>query len=255
MTNAIDFEDRGEGAAVTFLHGFALDGRMWSPQARHLGSTHRTIVANLPGFGPGGGEHTGVHCPAQAVLEVLDARGVQRTHLFGHSFGGAVAVDIALAHPDRVLSLTLVDALLLGRAAGIGAWPSCVAFAQKEQYDEARRAWLGDPLFEAARTRPEVLLALERMANDYACGHWAGRVSNRWLVDEPARRLGELRLPTRIVAGELDTAGFRAMAVEYAQLLPNARSVTIPGAGHVCNLEAPDAFNEAVLGFLGHVLA
>jgi pimeloyl-ACP methyl ester carboxylesterase len=247
----IVFEDRGEGAAVTFLHGFALDSRMWSAQTRYLESTHRTIVVDLPGFGPGGGEHTGMHCPAEAVLEVLDARGVQRTHLFGHSLGGAVAVDIALAHPDRVLSLTLVDALLLGRDSGIAAWPSCVAFARKERLDEARRALLSDPLFEPARRRPEVLLALERMAREYACGHWAGRVSNRWLAADPARRLRELLLPTQIVSGELDTPAFRAMAVEYAQLLPNARRVTVPGAGHVCNLEAPAAFNEAALGLLG----
>jgi pimeloyl-ACP methyl ester carboxylesterase len=247
----MSFEDRGEGPAVTFLHGFALDGRMWSAQTRYVEPTHRTIVVDLPGFGPRGAEHSGVFCPAQAVLDILDARGVQRTHLFGHSLGGAVAVDIALAHPDRVLSLTLVDALLLGRPSGIGAWPSCVAFAQQGKYDDARRAWLGDPLFEPARRRPEVMLALERMAGDYACGHWAGRVSNRWLAAEPAGRLAELVLPTRIVGGELDTPAFRAMAVEYAELLPNARSVTVVGAGHACNLEAPAAFNEAALGLVG----
>src|SRR5260370_10743859 len=243
----IPLEDHGEGPAVTFLHGFALDGRMWSPQTRYIESTHRTIVVNLPGFGPGGGEHSGVQCPAEAVLEVLDARGVRQTHLVGNSLGGAVAVDIALAHPDRVLSLTLVGALLLDRPSSIGAWPSCVAFAQNGKYDEARRAWLSDPLFEPARRRPEVLLALERMANDYACGHWAGRVSHRWLVAPPPLRLSELVLPTRIVDGALDTPPFQAMAVEYAQRLPNARSVTVVGAGHGCNLEAPPAFQEAGL--------
>jgi pimeloyl-ACP methyl ester carboxylesterase len=248
----IAFEDRGGGAAVTFLHGFALDGRMWSAQARRIESTHRTIVVDLPGFGPGGGAHSGVHCPAEAVLEVLDARGVQRTHLVGHSFGGAVAVDIALAHADRVISLTLVDALLLGRASGIGAWPTCVSLAQKEQRDEARRAWLADPLFDPARRRPDVLLALERMASDYACNHWAGRLSSRWLVDEPANQLEGLRLPTLVINGELDTPPFRAMADEYERALPNAHRVTVPDAGHVSNLEAPAAFNEGLLALAWH---
>src|SRR5260370_38593586 len=126
----ISFEDRGEGPAVTFLHGFALDGRMWSAQARYIESTHRTIVVNLPGFGPGGAEHSGVHCPAQAVLDILDARGVQRTHLFGHSLGGAVAVDISLALPDRGLSLTRGGALLSGRPSAIRACPPRVAPAE-----------------------------------------------------------------------------------------------------------------------------
>jgi pimeloyl-ACP methyl ester carboxylesterase len=110
---------------------------------------------------------------------------------------------------------------------------------------------LADPLFEPARWRPEVMVALERMAGDYACGHWTGLVSNRWLTAGPAGRLAELLLPTRIVGGELDTPAFRAMAVEYAELLPNARRVTVVGAGHVCNLEAPAAFNEAVFRLVG----
>jgi pimeloyl-ACP methyl ester carboxylesterase len=251
----IAFEDRGEGAAVTFLHGFALDGRMWSAQARSLQSTrsHRTLVVDLPGFGPDGARETGAQCPAEAVLEVLDARGIQHTHLVGHSFGGAVAVDLALSHPERVRSLVLVDALLLGRPSGIAAYATCVAFAKEGKHEEARRAWVGDPLFEPARRNPQVLAALERMAGDYACGHWAGHVSNRWLVEDPASRLGALRVPALVIDGELDTAPFRAMAAEYARLLPGARRVTIPGAGHMCNLEAPAAFDEAMRGFVDSV--
>jgi pimeloyl-ACP methyl ester carboxylesterase len=229
---------------VTFLHGFALDRRMWSAQAHAMEATYRFLAVDLPGFGPKGAGDAGVHCPAHAVLEVLDARGVERTHLVGHSFGGAVAVDFALARPDRVLSLTLVDAPLLGRVAAIEAWPLCVAFARNGQDDEARRAWLADPLFAPACRIPEVRVALERMAADYACGHWAGRVSNRWLVEDPAGRLGELRAPALVVLGELDTTNFHDMAAEYARLLPSARTATIPGAGHMCSLEAPDAFNE-----------
>jgi pimeloyl-ACP methyl ester carboxylesterase len=64
----ITFEDRGDGPAVTFVHGFALDGRMWSAQARALESSPRILVVDLPGFGPGGGAASGVHCPADAVL-------------------------------------------------------------------------------------------------------------------------------------------------------------------------------------------
>src|ERR1700682_560731 len=101
----ISFEDRGDGPAVTFLHGFALDGRMWSAQARAIEATNRAIAVDLPGFGPRGGADSGVHCPAEGVLEVLDECRIGRTHLFGHSFGGAVAVDFALAHPERVASL------------------------------------------------------------------------------------------------------------------------------------------------------
>jgi pimeloyl-ACP methyl ester carboxylesterase len=101
----------------------------------------------------------------------------------GHSFGGAVVVDVALAHPDRVLSLTLVGAPLLGRAAGIESWSACVAQAQKGNFEEARRAWRGNALFETPRSSPDALLLLEQMVADYACGHWAGSVSERTLEE------------------------------------------------------------------------
>ena len=121
--------------------------------------------------------------------------------------------------------------------------------------NEVRRSaarWLANPLFAPARRNPEVARRLEEMAGDYACGHWAGRrIATRWLVRDPASQLGELHVPTLVVDGELDTPRFRAMASEYARLLPNARRVTIPDAGHVCNLEAPDAFNGIVRRFVG----
>jgi pimeloyl-ACP methyl ester carboxylesterase len=240
------FESRGSGPVVTFLHGFALDGRMWRAQVGALEATHRTVTVDLPGFGPQGAPATGVHCPAEAVLEVHDAAGVERTHLVGHSFGGAVAVDFALAHPERLLSLTMVDALLLGRASGIAGWARCVELSQRGQYEQARRVWVEDPLFAAARTNPKATSALEEMARDYACGHWAGRVTTRWLFADPASRLGEIRAPTTVVDGELDTPNFRAMAAEYVERLPHARRVTLHGAGHMCNLESPEAFNEAM---------
>jgi pimeloyl-ACP methyl ester carboxylesterase len=243
----IPFEDRGKGPAVTLLHGFALDGRMWRPQVRELEATHRILTVDLPGFGPNGKGATGVHCPAEAVLEVLDRAGIERTHLFGHSFGGAVAVDIALARPERVLSLTLVDALLFGRASGIAAWGRCAELSRRGLYDEARRVWIEDPLFASARTNPEAMCALEEMARDYAGGHWAGRTTSRWLFDDPANRLGAIRVPTMVVDGEIDTPNFRAMAAEYVERVPHARRATLRGVGHMCSLEAPEAFNEAML--------
>jgi 3-oxoadipate enol-lactonase len=250
MVRPNDFEDRGSGTVVTFIHGFALDRRMWAPQRDVLAASHRTLAVDLPGFGVGGGDVSGEQCPAQAILDLLDARGVERTHLVAHSFGGAIAVDVALAKPERVLSLTLVDGLLLGRSSMIAAYPVSAAFAQQGKIEEARRAWLDDELFEHARKNSELARLLEQIVCDYACGHWSLRTSNRWLCDEPIPRLHELRFPTLVINGELDSKAFREMAVEYGERLPNVRSAVIPGVGHLCSLEAPDAFNEIFTAFI-----
>src|ERR1051325_996559 len=105
--------ESGRGEAVTFLHGFGLDGRMWEAQTTALAESYRTLAIDLPGFGRS--PYREGHTPVTAeILSVLDARGVGRTHLVGASLGGAVATDFALMHADRVRSLALADALLLG---------------------------------------------------------------------------------------------------------------------------------------------
>jgi len=88
------------------------------------------------------------------------------------------------------------------------------------------------------------------MTADYGCGHWDGRTSNRWRVGTPASRLGEIKVPVLVVDGALDTPPFRAMAAEYAASLPAARRVSVPGAGHVSNMEAPSIFDALLCDFV-----
>lgn len=244
----IAFVDRGEGPPVTFLHGFALDGRMWSAQARALEATHRTLAADLPGFGPQGSANA-PECPALAVLDVLDRLGVARTHLVGHSLGGAVAVDLALAHPERVESLTLVNALLLGLPTGIASRAACTVAAREGRFDDARRAWFDDALFDGVR--PGVFAEAERLARDYACGHWTGEVSLCWIVESPLERLGELGMPALVVNGEGEPPPFLAMAAEYAGRMARARRVVLADTAHLSSLEAPDAFLAALRTLIG----
>jgi 3-oxoadipate enol-lactonase/2-succinyl-6-hydroxy-2,4-cyclohexadiene-1-carboxylate synthase len=250
----IAFSDRGRGEAVVFLHGFGLDGRYWAPQVEASGAG-RTVVVDLPGFGPAREPASGVVCPAEAVREVLDACAIDRAHLVGHSFGVAVAVDLALSHPERVRSLTLTDGILLGRPPRVASWPSCRDFAERGDLEGARRAWLDDPLFLPARENPDVARALEEMVRDYGCAQWAGRLSHRWYVDDHTTRLRDVRAPTLLVYGERDTSTFLDMAQEYACNLADARLVMIAGAGHCASLENPTAFEAAAGPFFAELTA
>lgn len=105
--------DVGSGSPVVLLHGFGLDARMWSEQVTALKRCHRVLAPDLPGFGPTGAE-AGVTGPAAALHELISAKRLEPVHLVGLSYGGAVAMHFALAHPDKVRTLALVDALLLG---------------------------------------------------------------------------------------------------------------------------------------------
>src|SRR5262249_42493809 len=141
------------------------------------------LAPDLPGFGPR---------PAptdltlsRAVAQACDAHGLDRVHLCGLSLGGAVAVDFALAFPERLRSLTLVDALLRGRKSDIRAWDGCVAAAREGRLADARKAWIADPLFDGARKNEVVLRALEAMAADYDGAHWTGTATSRFEIGDP----------------------------------------------------------------------
>jgi pimeloyl-ACP methyl ester carboxylesterase len=234
--------------AIVFLHGFALDGRMWGPQVDAFGGSYRVAAPNLPGFGAAA--RPSDESWARAVAEICDSLSIADAHFVGLSFGGAVAVDFAQTFPARVRSLTLVDALLRGRAPGIAASEHCVSHAKAGRIREAAACWLGDPLFAAARKRADSFARLQEIAADYDGGHWSGRIAGRFEVADPASRLEAIKVPTLVVVGSEDLATFRAMADEYAAKIPGARKVVLDGVGHMSSWEDPATFNATLRDFL-----
>jgi len=178
-----------------------------------------------------------------------DARGIERTHLVGASLGGAVATDVALVHADRVRSLTLADALLLGGPPVSPIHEKAAELARAGQREAALEHWLTDAVFDVARTRPVVWARIRELMAGYDGAHWTGAARLKWATTKPRERLGTLRVPTLVIVGEHDTSVFQAMAIEYAKTIPGARAVTIAGAGHVSNMEEPEAFTGALREF------
>lgn len=243
---------RKEQPALVFLHGFALDSRMWKKQVDEFATDHRIVTLDLPGFGPQARE-LGEVDPAADVLRAMDVAKIDRAHLVANSFGAAVAADFALQHRDRVRSLTLSGPLLLGRRTGIEAWSRCVALAGEGDKATAAEIWLDDPLFEGIRQHEELFEELRQIVLDYGGAHWTGRIASRWSDPDPVPSLRKLDVPALIISGEMDIPSFMMMAEAYARTLPRARREIITGAGHLANLERPDVFNALLRDFLKDV--
>jgi pimeloyl-ACP methyl ester carboxylesterase len=184
----LSFIDRGAGSGVLFVHGFALDARVWEAEIAAIRDRHRAIAIDLPGFGPDARAARPGVSDARAALEVLDQLEVDRVHVVGHSLGGAVAVDFALAFPHRVRTLTLVSALLRGRDPGIAAWSRCKELARAGKLSEAREAWMNDPLFAPAHERPAAAAQLRALVSDYGGAHWTGDTATTFESAEAPRR-------------------------------------------------------------------
>jgi pimeloyl-ACP methyl ester carboxylesterase len=239
--------------AVVFLHGFSLDTRLWDGQWLPFAERYRTLRYDLRGFGRSSLPQA-PFSHADDLHTLLNSLEIRAAHIVGLSLGGGVALDFALAYPSAIRSLILVDATL-GGFAWTKDWSEPGRTARESGLAAAKEAWLRDEVFAPALERPEAAAQLRHMVADYSGWHWLNRGLERSPNPPAIERLTEIVAPTLAIVGERDVPDFHAIAALITRRLPNARLVTLPGLGHLPNLEAPEAFNAVVLPFLAEVMA
>lgn len=247
--------EEGQGRPVIWLHAFPLDRGMWASQLYALSGTHRVITVDTFGFGvsgsPAGG--WGVDLMADALAEWLENRGVaERVVVAGLSMGGYIALAFARRHPGRLAGLILADTRAeadgpdarAGREAAIAAVQAHGSSAQVE-------AMLPKALGATSHAQRPGVVAQFRHTG-IAQTVEAVVAGLRALRDRPDAlpTLASIAVPTLVLVGAEDTLTPPSAAEVLANGIPGAKFVVIPGAGHLSNLEAPDAFNTAVLDFL-----
>jgi pimeloyl-ACP methyl ester carboxylesterase len=248
------YDLQGTGPAVVFLHGFSLDLRMWDPQVPAFLSKHRILRYDLRGFGRSDLPDPEVPFRSTEDLRrLLMALGLSRVHLVGLSAGGAVALEFAIEHPEIVERLVLVDSALAGFAWDpklTEAWDRVDAVARTSGVAAARQLWLDDDLFGTARKIPELRARLEEILAQYSGWGWLHESPGEPMDPPASRRLGDVRARTLVLIGEHDLPDFHRIARALGERIPSAKLVTVPGAGHMLNMEAPEEFNRLVLEFL-----
>lgn len=257
---ALHLEREGErGPVVCLLHGFGGSARNWRPQLRALRGCARPAAFDLRGHArseaPPGAE---AYAPERFVGDVaraLDHLGADRAVVGGLSMGAGIAARFALAHPERIRALVLM-ALPPGAGAGTRQRGWALAFADAIEADGleaagARFAWGPDSGLDRAAAQMVRAGFLEHAP------HAIAHVLRRVLAAQPdwrelAARLAPLRTPTLVVVGQRDPVSIVACE-GLAGALPDAELVVVPGAGHVVNLEARDAVDEALARFVDRV--
>jgi len=256
----IHYRDEGAGPPLVLLHGFGSSLYTWDGWVRQLAGTRRLIRLDLPGFGLTGpapdGDYTAERY-VRVVTALLDRLGVERTDIAGNSMGGRTALMFALAHPERVRKLILVD------AGGFAPMPPPSLFLL------AQTPILGPSMILHVTPRFLVRYNLEgvygdpsRLTDAVVDRYWAmgRRAGNRGAMlaritgpPDPnlADRLGELKLPVLIQWGELDQWIPLSDAHGFQRGIAGAELRVYPGAGHVPMEELPEATARDADAFLG----
>jgi len=232
---------------VVLVHGFTQTLAAWEPVAERLRERWPVVRVDLPGHGGSGGVRVGF---AEAA-GLLGASGGAGAYV-GYSLGGRLCLRLALDRPDLVRALVLVGASpgIAGPAARVErrtADEALAAAIERDGVEAFLDRWLAGPLF--ATLPPELAGRAERLANtaeglaDALRRLGAGAQEPLW------DRLAELRPPTLLLAGALDTR-FAAVAREMAAACPVARVALVPGAGHAAHLERPAEVTALIEEFL-----
>ena len=241
------YDDAGSGPPLVLLHGGLGDSGLWEPVVPLLAERFRVIRSDLRFFG----RSTGPAAPwswHEDVIGVLDALGIERATLVGLSLGGRIAIDTALAHPERLTALALVAPGLAGHDG------RAYTEDMERRYEAAEAAGDLEAMVEID-LEPWAPLGIDQRIIDL----WHATPDANPLPDgveprppagPPAKeRLGELVTPTLVVTVSRDPEGFRDIGPLIAAAAPNAHHVELD-SDHYVTLREPELVARTLLEFV-----
>ncbi|MDA0229641.1 MAG: alpha/beta hydrolase [Proteobacteria bacterium] len=234
-----------------FIHGASFDRTVWKLQARYFAwHGSNVLAADLPGHGRSAGTPLkSIEAMADWVTRVLDAVGVARAALVGHSMGGQVALDCAGRHGTRVRALAIlggalaipVNSALLDPAAA----DDHLAFDLLNVWGYGRRAQLGVHRMPGLWMMRGGLRIMERAAKGVLHADLAA--TNAY---DGSAAAAAVACPTLVVIGEKDLMTPAKAGRAMAAVIPDASHIVFPGLGHIMLEEDPDATLDALRDFL-----
>jgi 3-oxoadipate enol-lactonase len=246
------YETRGAGDPVIFSHGGFGDRRMWDSQFGVFAKHYRVIRYDHRGFGRSS-KPTAAYSPAADLLAVMDALRVERAHIVGNSMGGSLALDFALIHPGRINKLVIVANGANGYAfegPDIDYSGSVFRTAAREGAEQAAQMWLRHTMIAPTLENPSTAPLLRAMITEndsiFRMRYWPIEGLQPVAFD----RLGSIREPVLFVVGDRDAASIRGGARASADRIDGAAWVEIANAGHLLQMDQPEAFNRVVDRFL-----
>ena len=248
----IAYDQAGQGPPLVLLHGYVGDGpATWRHQIDDLSADFTVVTWDCPGAGESDDppETFGIAGYADCLAGFFEALGLGAAHVIGLSFGGALALAFQNRHPELVKTLVLASAY----AGWRGSLPAEAAEARLAQ----AMLLAGRSLREFVETLLPTMFALPVAPDDFLAFrasleafHPVGfRAMASALAEDVSGALPRVDVPTLLVYGDNDprTPG---VAERMHSAIKASRLVVLEGAGHVCNVELPQQFNEAVRAFL-----
>ena len=248
------YRGEGEGEPIVFVHGVGMNKDVWAPQVEAFAGTHRVVVYDMLGHGgspPPPAEPT-LSDYAGQLRRLLDALGIDRANIVGHSMGSLVALAFATAHPRRVLRLVALNAVYDRTPEQRAAVEARAAMLAKEgmgaTLDGTLARWFGKAedgaLAAKARQVRAWLEAVDPVG--YARTYRLFATSDDAFVG----RIDRLAMPALFLTGEHDLNSSPEMSRRMAALAPNGVAQVVSGERHMMSFTSPETINPILRDFL-----
>jgi 3-oxoadipate enol-lactonase len=257
--NGVNFNCRVDGAEgkpwVVLSHGLATDLTMWDELTAALAPRYRALRYDARGHGgtePVPGDYS-LDMLVADVVGLMDALKIDKAHFCGLSMGGMVAQGLVLDHASRIISASVCDSRHTTTPEFTKAWYDRVADVQKGGIEaivgSTVSRWSSAGL---AERRPDVVARMAKMIRGTSPNGYCGCAVALAHLNY-GHRLGEIRTPMLFLTGSEDHGAPPQGTREMNRAVAGSRFVEIKQAGHISNIEQPDVFNSAILGFLSDV--
>jgi aminoacrylate hydrolase len=248
------YESHGSGPVLLLVPGLGGTGNYWQPQVSEFSNHFRVVVHDHRGTGQSTRSEISysVDQMTRDLIELMDAIGIERAHLLGHSTGGAIGQTMAIEHPDRLNSLILyatwtkcdpfmrrvfdIRKALLARAGAAAYIKATPLFLFPHWWINENSAALEAADTKLLETFPSVSIALSR----------CDAVLN---FDREAQ-LGQIRTATHVVCAKDDYLTPSYFSEKLKNLIPGATLSLLERGGHACSQTVPQEFNKLILGLL-----
>ncbi|WP_163010860.1 alpha/beta fold hydrolase [Streptomyces dangxiongensis] len=250
------YREAGSGAPLVLLHGGFVDHRMWEEQIRAFAPGRRVIAWDARGHGASDNA-TGPFRQVDDLATLLRGLDAAPAVLVGLCMGGGIAVDCALEYPELVRAV-VVSGVGTSEPVFEDPWVLGVAAAQQQAlaagdlagWADAFVLWAAGPHRDLTGVDPDLVGRLREMGLGTLGKHTPGEPDHHVPVTRTWERVPGIEVPLIAVNGALDSPDHLAMAARLAELVPDGRTVSIPGAGHYPNMENPARFNAELSAFL-----
>ena len=248
----VNYEIAGRGPWVTLSHSLACNLGMWNEQMEALTKKYKVLRYDSRGHG-GTDAPLGAYTLEQMADDahvMLGVLGIKRTHWVGLSMGGMIAQTFALKYPGVFQSMVLADTTSHYPAEAAAIWAERIATVREKgmaaMVDTTLARWFTEPFRKA---QPATMARVAEYIRSTPAAGYCGCCQAIPQINL-THRLREIDCPTLVIVGEQDAGTPVPLARAIHEATPGSQLVIIPSASHLSNIEQPQAFNAALLGFL-----